>query len=347
MKRRGLAWTLVLGLLCGCAARAQAPEPRRYRAEFLGLFDTVTTIVGYAADEETFRAQAQAVHDELEEYHRLYDAYTDDPGLINLKAVNERAGEGPVAVEPRLMDLLLFCKEMWAGTGGQVDPAMGRLLALWREAREAGIQDPERAALPDPERLRAAAAHGDMEDLVLDPAASTVYFADPDLRLDVGAVAKGYAVERVCERAPAGLLVSVGGNIRCTGPKPDGSPWVVGIQDPDGGREDYLDTLRLTAGAVVTSGDYQRYYAVDGVRYHHIIDPQTGYPPGLWRAVTVVCASSAVADGLSTALFTLPRAEGQALLDRWGAQAVWVAPDGTVLYSAGMARDIATKEVRP
>ncbi len=156
--------------------------------------------------------------------------------------------------------------------------------------------------------------------MVIDEAASTVQITDPETRLDVGAIAKGYAVEQVCRQAPAGLLVSVGGNIRATGPKADGQPWVVGIQSPDRDGEEFLHTLELSQGSVVTSGDYQRYYTVDGVRYHHIIDPATLSPAAYWRSVTIVCADSGLADALSTALFTLPQAEGQALLDASGQQ---------------------------
>ena len=101
--------------------------------------------------------------------------------------------------------------------------------------------------------------------------ANTVQITDPLASLDVGAVAKGYAVQRVCDEMPSGLLVSVGGNVCATGPRPtDGSDWIVGVQDPDGGVNDYLLTVNLGTGSIVSSGDYQRYYTVDGVRYSHI-----------------------------------------------------------------------------
>ena len=140
----------------------------------------------------------------------------------------------------------------------------------------------------------------------------------------------------------AGLLISVGGNVCATGPKEEtGTPWVVGIQDPDGG-DRYLHTLYTTGGSVVTSGDYQRAYWVEGERYHHIIHPGTLYPSAYWRSVTILCADSGLADALSTALFLLPQAEGQALLSQCGAEAMWVAPDGTITYSPGFEENIRT-----
>ena len=178
--------------------------------------------------------------------------------------------------------------------------------------------------------------------MVLNEAESTVYITDPGLQLDVGAVAKGWSVQRVSETAPAGLLISVGGNVSATGPKDDaGTPWVVGVQNPDGG-ESFLHTLYLTKGSVVTSGDYQRAYRVDGKLYHHIIDPQTLYPSEYWRSVTVVSSDSGLADALSTALFLLPLEEGQKLLEPLGAQAMWVDREGNLFYSPGFEKLIRT-----
>lgn len=332
---------LAVLLLFGCSAPAETTAtaetagPHRYQATFLTLFDTVTTIVGYAESEADFTATAQELHDELLAYHQLYDIYNDYEGMTNLKTVNDRAGQGPVQVDRKIIDLLLFSKELYAETGGRVNIAMGSVLRLWHDAREAGIADPGAAALPDDDALKEAAAHTDINSVEIDEEAGTVCFTDPELRLDVGAIAKGYAAQRVCENAPEGLLISIGGNVCATGPKPEsGAPWVVGIENPDDTSQ-YLHTLYVDHYAVVTSGDYQRYYTVDGVVYHHIIDPDTLYPARYWRSVTILCPDSGLADALSTALFTLPQQEGQALLDTFGAEAMWAGTDGTLLYSPG------------
>lgn len=345
MKRRFLALAAAAALLLGgCAAQAEpAGKLRRYEASFLTLFDTVTTIVGYAQSEEDFRRTAQDLHDGLLEYHQLFDIYHDYDGVNNLKTVNDRAGGAPVEVDGRVIELLLFCRELEELTGGRVDVSMGSVLSLWHEARSDGVDDPAHAALPDRAALEEASEHTGVSLLEIDEEASTLRLTDPQARLDVGAVAKGYAVEQVCRSAPAGLLVSVGGNVRATGPKPEGdAPWVVGVQEPDGGKQDYLHTLYIERQSVVSSGDYQRYFTVDGVRYHHIIDPDTLRPGGLWRAVTVVCADSGLADGLSTALFLLPQDEGAALARRCGAQAMWVADDGALLYTDGFMELVRT-----
>lgn len=329
--KRILCLLLAVLLLTGCAP--QTPRQSRYETSFLDVFDTVTSIVGFAESEEAFLQTAQTIHDELLVYHRLYDIYHEYPDLTNLKTLNEQAGGPPVQVDRKILDLLQFCKDMEQATGGAVNAAMGSVLSLWHEARTAGLADPAHAALPDSAALQAAAAHTDFSCVILDEAASTVCITDPELRLDVGAVAKGYAVQQVCRNAPAGLLVSVGGNVCATGPKPDGSSWVVGLQDPDSSGS--LCMVNIPSGSVVTSGSYQRFYTVDGIQYHHIIDPETQMPAETWRAVSILCADSGVADALSTALFLLDQEAGQALLDAFDAEAFWLDHAGNRYFSAG------------
>ena len=338
--RKLLALLLTACLLAGCGALAE-PGLTRYQATYLTLFDTVTTILGYSGSEEEFEATAQQLHDEMLRYHQLFDIYNDYEGVNNLKTVNDQAGIAPVKVDPVLMALLKDCKAYYELTDGKVNVFMGSVLKLWHDARTAGIDDPERAALPDEEALRVASRHTDPDDVILDEEAMTVYIADPMLRLDVGAVAKGWSTQQVCSKAPEGLLVSVGGNVFATGPKPSGESWVVGVQSPDE-ESRYLHTLNTVGGSVVTSGDYQRYYVVDGERYHHIIDPETLAPSRYWRSVTVICEDSGLADCLSTALFLLPQAEGQALLEKTGAQAIWVDAEGNEFCSPGFSDFVRT-----
>ena len=271
------------------------------------------------------------------------DIYKDYDGINNIKTINDCAGGEPVAVDQKVIDLLLFCRELYEATDGRVNTAMGSVLSLWHDARNAGIDDPENSALPEADALNKAAEHTGFEAIVIDEKAGTIQITDPEVRLDVGAIAKGYAVQRIAEASPSGLLISVGGNVCATGPKPvDESPWVVGVESPDKGAEEYLHTLYVEKGSVVTSGDYQRYYMVDGVRYHHIIDPDTKYPAAYWRSVTIVCEDSGLADALSTALFTLNQSDGQALLDRYHAEAMWVDADGNQIYSPGFSNFIRT-----
>ncbi len=340
MKRLLLLILSAALILSGCMAKNNSGQ-KQYTATYLDVFDTVTTVVGLADSQELFAQAAQDVHDRLLFYHQLFDIYNEYDGINNLKTVNNCAGITPVKVDSAIISLLLDCKEYAGLTNGRVNVAMGSVLSLWHNARTDGINDPENARLPEQSALTEAALHCDLQDVIIDEAQSTVYIQDPLLSLDVGAVAKGWAVQRVAQAAPEGLLLSVGGNVCATGPKDkSGSAWVVGIQDPDS--DGYLHTLSVTAGSVVTSGDYQRAYAVDGSVYHHIIDPDTLYPSKLWRSVTVVCSDSGLADALSTALFLLPQEQGQNLLNQCGAQALWMDAQGKLYYSPGFLKLIRT-----
>ncbi len=331
--KRIIACLLCLSLLFSGCTTLPTVGQKQYTATFLTLFDTVTTIVGRADSEAAFQDITQPIHDELERYHRLFDIYQEYDGINNLKTVNDNAAVAPVTVDTAILDLLQDCKTYYAATSGAFNPALGSVLSLWHTAREDGIDNPAEAYLPSSDALTAAAQHCNPDDIILDRDNSTVFFRDASLRLDVGAIAKGWAVQRVCESAPSGLLISVGGNVCATGPKAeDGAAWAVGVRHPRNESE-YLHILNVTEGCVVTSGDYQRSYTVDGKQYHHIIDPTTLYPSTYWTSVTVTSADSGLADVLSTSLFVLNREDGQALLDRYAAQAMWVDLQGNILYS--------------
>ena len=341
MKKRTLAWLLALMLLLTGCSHGEAAPGKQYKASFLTLFDTVTYISGIAPSEEAFQTTAQSIHDELLIYHQLFDIYHDYEGVNNLKTVNDHAGIAPVKVDRKIIDLLLDCREYYDLTGGRVNVAMGSVLRLWHNARTAGLNDPANAHLPDRQALEEAAKHTSWDTIIIDEAASTVFIQDEKQLLDVGAVAKGWSVQRVAKNAPSGLLLSVGGNVCATGPKDsDNTPWVVGIEDPNGGG--YLHTLNVRTGSLVTSGDYQRYYVVEGKPYHHIIDPDTLMPAQNWSSVTIMCDDSGLADALSTALFLLPQAEGQKILETCGAEAMWVDSAGRCYYSPGFRDHIRT-----
>lgn len=325
-------------------------KPERYQAQFLELFDTVTTIIGYAPSKAEFTKFAQSVYDNLKEYHELFDIYNDYEGINNIKTINENAGIAPVKVDRKIIDMLLFSKEAYELSEGKVNVAFGAVLAVWHNYREAGIEDPSKAELPTMELLKEKATHTDINKLIINEEASTVYLEDPEMSLDVGAIAKGYATEKVVEQAISDgyyhALLSVGGNVRAIGSKErsitldkDTTPsaWSVGIQNPDlESEEQYLDILSLTDLSLVSSGDYERYYTVDGKRYHHIIDPVTLMPADYFTAVSIVAENSGLADALSTAIFNMPYEEGLQLIEGLpNTEALWVYQDGTMKYSSG------------
>lgn len=366
----GCAAVLLAASLAGCgspsstsasasqAASASADPAmagwEKYTASWYDVFDTVTTVIGYAPSEEEWDRQMDALHQDLAEYHQLYDIYNHYEGVTNLYDLNHSAAQGPVAVDERIMDLLVESKEMYKTTSGQMNVAFGAVLSIWHDYREAGLNDPDSAQLPPMDQLTAASEHCSIDDLVLDEEAGTVYFADDQLQLDVGSVGKGYAVEMVAraaeERGLASAILSVGGNVRTIGHKPDGTQWTAGIQDPWASADmagqvvndaPYLVSVYMEDMALVTSGDYQRFYEVDGERYNHIIDPDTLMPADHFSAVAVLVPDSGLGDCLSTGLFCLTLEDGQALVESLeGVEVMWMLKDGSVVYSSGFGDSV-------
>ena len=327
MLKKWIPVVLLLLFLSGCGKEKQV-----YQTVFLDVFDTVTTVRGYEETEEAFQERAEQVHRALLEYHRLFDIYNDWPG--GLKDVNDAAGKAPIKVEQPVLELLTDCRDFYDSTGGRVNVAMGSVLYLWHQAREAGLDDPEHAALPDMDALKEAAKHVSFDTVLIDEAAGTVFLSDPQQRLDVGAIAKGWAAQRVSQLLPEGYMLNVGGNVCTRGTKPGGGKWNIAVQSPNAG-EDNLCVVSLTGQSLVTSGDYQRSYTVDGTNYHHIIDPDTLMPSTYWRSVSVLCDDSGLADCLSTALFLLPLEEGRPLAERMGVEVMWVDADMNITQTPG------------
>ena len=337
MKKRLSSFLLPLILLfTALPLTACSPAPEKFTAHSFDYFDTVTTITGYAESREAFDEVADAVLAELGAYHRLFTIYHRFEGMENLCTVNELVDgqHRTVTVDRRIVDLLLYAKKMHDLTGGRVNIAMGSVLSIWHDYRAEGMNDPSAARLPPMDKLEEAAKHTDIRNLVIDEAACTVTLTDPAMTLDVGAVAKGYAVEMVArtleEQGISGFVLNVGGNVRTVGGKADGTAWVVGIENPQEEGDPYLDYLSLSGQSLVTSGSYQRFYLVDGKSYHHIIHPDTLMPAEGYLSVSVVTPSSADGDALSTALFCMTVEEGMALIAAIpNTEASWVLSDGT------------------
>ena len=322
----------------------EAPALHRYTATFFDAFDTVTEVVGYAESEDVFTAQVELLREKLMYYHRLYDIYNDYPNLNNIKTINDNAGISPVKVDKEIQNLLTYSKSLYEYTDGRMNIAMGSVLSIWHTYRDAGNNDPKAARLPPVEALWAAAEHMDIEQLQIDEDASTVYLADSEMSLDVGSIGKGYAAQRTAayarEIGMEHVLISVGGNVCAVGGKPEGVGWRLGIQNPSlESPEKYVATVEVTDASVVTSGDYQRYYMVDGRRYGHIVDPSTLMPADYFPAVTIIAEDSGLADGLTTALYNMPVEDGIAFVNGIeDMEAMWILKDGSLRYSDGFER---------
>ena len=304
-------------------------------------FDTVSTVYSYAKEKQKdFDANCSFIASELESYHRLFDIYHEYSGINNLKTVNDNAGKSPVKVDRKLIDFILYAKEMYDATDKEMNIAMGSVLSLWHDKREKASANPENASVPLTDDLASAAEHISFDKIIIDKEASTVYISDKDMRVDAGALGKGYATERIAKeleaRCVSSYVLDIGGNLRIIGEKPDGGSWRVGITDPKNKDGGYAVCLELSDTSCVTSGDYERYYTVGGKKYHHIIDKDTLYPADYFASVTVICKDSGLADALSTALFCMPYEDGLALVSRMKADAVWIFQSGEIKMTEGI-----------
>ena len=331
MKHKLLPILLVTVLLAtGCGQGGT--EPLR-RSGF--YFDTVIQISLYDSREEALLDHCFAL---AETYEGLFSPTL--PGS-DVSRINDQAGMA-VAVDPETLALLNEGKKYNKETDGRFALTVGALSALW-DLSGGGSED---FSLPDPEEIRSARATIDDEGIVL--SAGTAGLTDSAARLDPGGIAKGYIADRMKEylneNGAVRGIINLGGNTLCLGPKEDGSPYAIGIQEPFGGAGDLSCVLHVPEGSVVTSGIYERYVEIDGQIYHHVLDTRTGYPAdsGLASA-TIWTSSSARADALSTAVLCMGLDEGRAFVEGLpGVEAVFVTTEGEVEATSGITEGMLT-----
>ena len=327
--RKLVAFIFVICCLLSLSSCNDTSKENPNSRVFYDYFDTWGTLYDYSgAPYSEFSAVADEVDKILKEYHELCDIYNTYDGKNNLATLNAMAGKGPVKLDLKLISLLEYSKNIYYITNGEANIAFGSVLKIWHEYREEGASIPERSLLEE------ANLHTDIEKIIIDKKAGTVELLDPEMSLDVGAVAKGYAVEMVAQYLEGRNLDSyffdMGGNLRAIGEKETGVPFSAAVQNVVLGG--YAARFELASNALVTSGSYVRYYTVNGVNYHHIIDKDTLFPKNDYISVSVKAPSSALADSLSTALFNMELNEAEALVASLAdVSVVFVLPDGEVI----------------
>ena len=343
MGKKALALCCVLAaavLVTACAKPEAKRDPQGMA--YFSYFDTVSYVYSYAEDSaEEFEARSAEVSAILQKYHRFFDIYHEYSGVNNLCTINRLAGGEPVKVEKELIDFLLYARDLYDQTGGEMNILLGAVLTIWHDYRTAATDDPSAARLPTEEELLEAAKHTDISLLEIDEENSTVRLTDPKASIDVGALGKGYATEKAAQQLEqqgiSGYVLNIGGNIRIIGTKSDGGKWTTGVRDPREPDGAFSAMLELADTSCVTSGNYERYFTVNGTRYHHLIDKDTLWPAEHVSSLTVITKDSGLADALSTALFCMPYEEGLALAESMeGVEVLWIFSDGTIKYTPGL-----------
>lgn len=313
----GLAGTGVLGL--GAWAAAPAPGTVRLGAPRMGTVWRIEATRPRGWSEVGVR---RLLSDALAEAGRIEAMMSEFRSDSAVGLLNSHAGGPAVRLPDELAALLHRAVELGRASEGAFDPTWRTLAAAWP------LTDPA-FRLPDPDTVRRLRAGVGLDGLELSGLHARL--ARPGMAVGLGGIAKGYGVDRaaaVLERE--GLrdyLIDGGGDLRVRGRRA-GRPWRLGIRDPRGGPERLLGTLEVKGGALVTSGDYERYRTLGGRRYHHILDPRTGWPAPAVRQVTVAASSADEADALATAAFVLGPQAGLDLLARRGAEGLVVGGDG-------------------
>ena len=335
MKKRLIACVLLIGIFAACTSTGPAPdrdetnEYQRFSESFLDTFDTLTTVTAYTRSHEEFiYFSRDVIREELRRLHRLFDIFNEYEGINNIRTINNNAGIAPVEVDPVIIEMLQLALEAYHISGGLVNVTIGPVTNIWRVAIS------ERA-VPDMEVLLAAARYIDINDLIINEEAGTVFLRREGMSLDVGAIAKGFSIELAAQAAiEAGLesfMLYVGGDVRVAGGPRGGvrDTWGIGVQNPRGGER--IGAVFVTDTSVFSSGDYMRFFEVDGQRYHHIIDPRTLMPATGHMGATVVYPYAGMVSVFSIIAFVMDTNEAKELLTDFGAQAIWMLQDGTVV----------------
>ncbi|MDU3199468.1 MAG: FAD:protein FMN transferase, partial [Anaerococcus hydrogenalis] len=310
-------------------------ELKKYETTIYDYFDTITTFSAYCKNEEEFNKYKDLVEKRMDEYHKLFNNYDKFDGVNNITTLNENAGAKKVKLDKKIIDLLIQGKNWYKETDGDINICYGRVLKIWLDHREAALEDEKNAKLPNEEELNEAGKYKNIDALEIDEKNQTAFINDKNVQVDIGGIGKGYATELIKnELIEKGLktgILSVGGDVAIIGENPtkkDGE-FKIAVQDPSLSEDHpYSSVVAIKNTSLVTSGDYQRYFEIDGKKYHHIIDPDTNFPSTNFKSVSVMTDDIAKADALSTALFIKDLDEGKKLAEKYKAEALWIDQDG-------------------
>jgi FAD:protein FMN transferase len=337
-KRRIASWLIILLLLSGSAIAVllAGRQPREYASDQF-LMDTLVSIKVYGNDSDQLR---HAVTDAYAEMHRIADLsdHFPRPGTAAFAAsdicrINEQAGIKPVRVHRDILEMLELSRKFHDLSGGAFDVTIGPVMDLWGFGGD-------KPHVPPARKLAGALKLVDNSQLVLNEREQTVFLRKKGMKLDLGAVAKGYATEKALQVLKRDgirqALIDAGGNIRVLGRNTRNAPWRIGVKDPRKSGA-MVAVLSLENSSAVTSGDYYRYFETGGKRYHHILDPRTGYPAAEDMSVTAITEDAGLADVLSTAFFVLKPEQAMAMAEKMpGVDLFLVTAAGRILHTPGL-----------
>ncbi len=330
-----------MGSLSGCSAST------RQESKTGVYFDTVITITLYGKD---------AVDENFDQCFALASGYesmfSNEIESSDISRINASPNTA-VSVSDETIDLLQQAYAYSESTDGLFDITIGKLCDLWNISEIASSGNDEDAVIPSDEEISALLCENGYQYLEINPEDHTVMLTNENLALDVGGIAKGYIADQMKDMLVSNgiesALINLGGNVLTIGTKPDSSEYTIGIQTPFGDDSSPIATVTLSGQTAVTSGIYQRYFEKDGVIYHHILNPQNGYPEqNDLNSVTILCDSSTDADALSTSVFLMGLDKGYDYVSSLdGVEAIFIDRDNNVTFTEGAVNDYDAQLVDP
>jgi FAD:protein FMN transferase len=294
------------------------------------LLDTYVTITVVADSQDAADKAIENAFVVIEKFGNLVTFFSDKS---ELSAINRDAGIREVRVSPETLDIIEKALYVSEKSGGAFDPTIGPEIKLWDFIKKVKPSDLE---------IRQNLPLVNYKNIIIDKSKSTVFLKKKDMLLDLGGIAKGYAadlaVQALKQKGIKAGLVAVAGDIKAFGLKPDKKPWVVGIKNPRQKNTDdeIIAKLSLNDRGISTSGDYERYFLIDGQRFHHLLVPATGLPAYSCQSVSVITGEGAMNDGFSTALFILGPEKGLALAKELGMDAMIIDDKGAIHTTSGL-----------
>jgi thiamine biosynthesis lipoprotein len=313
-----------------------APSESIYRKSST-IMDTLVTITVVSRTPQDAEAAIDAGFDEIRRLEGLLSFWTEESEIAR---VNRAAGSAPVEVSSETLEIIEKSVFVSDKTGGAFDATIGPVIRLW---------DFRKKVMPDARSIRKALQKVDYRMMRTNISTGTAYLGNEHMSVDTGGIAKGYAADRAVEKLKAlGIssgLVAIAGDIRGFGRKPDGRAWTIGIRSPRGGvdTDEVMATIELSDEAVSTSGDYERFFIREGMRYHHILNPKTGYPATESISVTVVAPEAVLTDGFSTGVFVMGPKKGVQLLEALGYEGIIMGRNGKIYLTNGMKNRVTWK----
>ena len=309
----------LLTFLCACT-----PQKEKIYRKSKILMDTFVTITVVSNSKDRAENAINTAFSEIEKLEKLSNFFSSES---EISRINKNAGISGVRVSPDILNMLNKAITVSEKTEGSFDVTIGPVISLY---------DFHKKIKPEESAVKKNLSLVDYRKLIIDRNKSTAFLKKRGMLIDLGGISKGYATDKAVETLKRkGInsgLVSVAGDIKAFGLKPDGKPWKIGIRNPraKGKEDDIMATIELKDMAISTSGDYERFFIIDGKRYHHLLSPRTGYPAQKCQSVSVITKEGAFTDAFATGVFILGPENGIKVLEKLGFDGIIVDSQGKV-----------------